>query len=150
MKRKVTLLTIALLVIFSVNAQTKKINVSAGMTLVPQASMNLNKPSDGFSPFFNLFPQVTVSKNKWFGVGFYSIAFNSFGSAIGFNPTSHLTTYLVGLKSTMKNDGYIGLGIGTPVAENRATAFVEFGSSIQKPEPVIYIGMFIPFSVPLN
>lgn len=131
-------------------AQENKTSISAGFTLAPQAAFNPKSPSDGFKYLINLFPQVTIAKGKLYAVGFYSIAFNNFGAAIGVNPTPKFTSYVVGFKSTMTSNNYLGAGIGTPLASGRATGFIEFGSSMKNWTPSFYVGMFIPFTVNLR
>jgi hypothetical protein len=126
-------------------AQKDTLKISWGITIAPQAKLNPKNISEGFKPIGNLFPQITMVKGKAYAVGFYSINFNNFGMAVGYNPSPDITCYIVGLKSTMTSYKYTGVGIGTPLAGGRSIAFIEIGTGLKKWEPAIYTGMFIPF-----
>jgi hypothetical protein len=137
-----------------INAQdtlgAKKIQMEAGFTLVPQGTIDLTKPN-GFKFVNNLFAGVTTIYGNWFNTSFYSLSFNSYGTAIGYSPTKNFTAYAVYSKNTtVSKTNYVGLGIGTPLAGERATGFIECGSSTYIWKPGLYMGMFIPFTVKIR
>lgn len=155
MKKSITI-SIVLLCFFSqkVNAQKHvlmgikekdTLHVKVGFTLVPSGSMSLEKPGE-FSTSTNIFGGVTTIKGKWFNTTFYSMTFNQVGTAFGYNFTPDLLMYIVGCKTTIVDKDYIGVGIGTPLANGRATGFMEIGSGTKNFKPGLYVGMFIPFT----
>lgn len=89
MKKTITMLFMAI-TISAVSTQDT-LSIKAGFTLAPNAAFNPKSPSKGFKYVVNLFPQITIAKGKLYAVGFYSIAFNNFGAAIGVNPNPKLT-----------------------------------------------------------
>ncbi len=119
--------------------------IEAGFTLVPQGSMSLETPGK-FTTYTNVFGGITTIKGKWFNTTFYSMTFNQIGTAIGYNFNPDLLMYIVGCKTTIADKNYLGIGIGTPLANGRATGFVEVGSGTKKWAPGLYVGMFIPFT----
>lgn len=119
--------------------------IKAGLTLVPQGSMSLENP-DKFNAFWNLFGGVTLIKGDFFNTTFYSMAFNQIGTAVGYNFNPDLLMYAVGCKTTIANTDYVGIGMGTPLANGQATGFIEVGSGTKDFKPSLYIGMFIPFT----
>ncbi len=126
-----------------VKKDTLKIRV--GFTLVPQGSMSLENPGK-FTTYTNVFGGVTTIKGKWFNTTFYSMTFNQVGTAVGYYFTPDFLMYIVGCKTTIVNKDYVGLGVGTPLANGRATGFAEFGSGTKNFKPGLYVGMFIPFT----
>ena len=149
MKKFIAISAMIFFVAFSekATAQNKKdtIQVKVGFTLVPQGSMSLENPGK-FTTYTNVFGGVTTIKGKWFNTTFYSMTFNQVGTAFGYYFTPDFLMYIVGCKTTIANKDYVGLGVGTPLANGRATGFAEVGSGTKNFKPGLYVGMFIPFT----
>jgi hypothetical protein len=147
---KIILMLITALTISAKTFAQDSLRVKAGLTLVPVATIN-PKNISGFNAYQNMLVGITTIKKKWFNTTFYSVSFNQYGTAIGYSPNKLLTGYLVYARTTTKSKtDYAGIGFGTPLANGRATGFVEFGSNTYTWSPACYIGMFIPFTVNLR
>lgn len=114
--------------------------------LVPNAGISLNSDFNGFQANPSLFGIMSVVKGNTFITPFYSLSANAFGIAILQQVNSSLSLYAVVNNSVLKNGGYAGSGIGVPVSNGKATAFIEVGSSWNKWSPGFYTGLFIPFT----
>lgn len=136
---------VMLVLITNINAQHDTAVVKAGVMLVPMGWINLNQPNDdGLSSTLGIFGVAQVISGNTVITPYYAINTNAYGAALYQQLTPDFGVYVVGNKSSMRNDGYAGIGIGTPLAKGNATGFVELGSSWKTWQPGIYFGVFIP------
>lgn len=148
--KKVLLLLVLFISISKINAQKDSVSISAGLMFVPQGTISLKNPEKGFSTFAAGFLVAQISYKKTTYTPFYNMTGNATGIAIYQSFTNNFGSYVVGTKSILKEGGYVGIGLGTPVAAGRATFFVECGSPWNTWDPGIYIGAFIPLTKKLK
>lgn len=150
MKKLVFLLFICTLSL-GVSAQQdslRKVKVNFGMMLNPQGGISLKNPDKGFSVTIPLFVILPIEKGNLSLTPLYSLTDNSVG---GFATYSFpkVGVYFVGIKSIQRSDLYLGVGAGVPVAEKRASAFIEIGTT-QEWNTQVFLGISIPFTLKLR
>ncbi len=142
---KIFLVTLLVAHLFSttLNAQTDSTKVNLGMMLVPMGWVNLDRPNDdGLGSTMGIFGVAQVIRGNTVFTPYYAINTNAYGLAVYQQLTPDFGAYVVGNKSALQNDGYAGIGVGTPLGN--ATGFVEVGSSWKTPGLGLYFGAFIP------
>jgi hypothetical protein len=148
---KVLILTFIIgLCSLSLSAQTdsakSKYKVNLGFMLNPQGAIAVKNPSSGFSASIPLFVILPIEKGNVSLTPIYSLTDNSFGGFVNYS-FPKCGTYLVGIKSVQTSEIYLGIGVGIPVAEKRASAFVELGALRSNWEPLFFMGLSIPFTI---
>lgn len=126
------------------NAQDDTLRINAGAMVVPMGWITPNEGDKGFETTVGVFGVAQFIQGNTVITPFFSMTTNSLGAAVYQQLTPNFGMYVVGTKSALRNNGYAGIGAGTPLAFGRATGFVEYGSSWQTWQPAIYIGAFIP------
>ncbi len=137
----------------SLNAQTKTkdtVSVSIGLMLTPNGAINFRDSTIKFKTTSGIFLVSQIVYKKTVFTPFYNMTANSVGGAVYYSFVSNFGSYIVGTKNVFQSGGYLGAGVGTPVASGRATFFVEFGSTWNSWDPGIYVGVFIPFVKKVN
>jgi len=141
---------------------TKKggVTISAGFFLVPQAEMELTKfasEEDGGLYKFKsstppLFGAGLIKINKITLAPFYLFNNNSIGLLVEHQTFERLGCFSIISKSTMENSGKVGFALTTPLADKKATAFIELcmpwnGREWKK---TLSVGIIIPFVATLK
>jgi len=150
MKKFVFLLFICALSL-NVGAQSdslRKVKVNFGMMLNPQGGISLKNPDKGFSVTMPLFVILSVEKGNLSVTPLYSLTDNSVGGFVTYS-FPKVGVYFVGVKSIHYSDLYLGVGAGVPVAEKRASAFIEIGTT-QEWNTQVFLGISIPFTLKLH
>lgn len=122
-----------------------KVQVSLGFFLVPSASISLKNLKPLFRQSSSLSPVVLINKGKWTYIPQYSILNNAVGFSVVYKPLDNFGTYLFTTKNLLNSGSYAGLGVFRPVANGRASAFLEIGNPYNTWDPGLYFGVFIPF-----
>ncbi len=140
----VTLL-VAHLLSTALNAQTDSTKVNLGAMMVPMGWVNLDQPNDeGLGSTIGIFGVAQVIRGNTVFTPYYAINTNAYGAAVYQQIMRNFGVYVVGNKSALRNNGYVGIGVGTPLAKGHATGFVEVGSSWKTWGAGLYFGAFIP------
>lgn len=140
----VTLL-VAHLLSTALNAQSDSTQVNIGPMLAPMGWANLDRPNnEGLGSTIGIFGVAQVIRGNTVFTPYYAINTNAYGAAVYKQIATNFGVYVVGNKSVLRNDGYTGIGVGTPLAKGHATGFVEVGSSWKTWGPGLYFGVFIP------
>ncbi len=138
-------LMVAHLFITNLNAQSDSTKVNLGVMLAPMGWINLDQPNkNGLGSTIGIFTVAQVIHGNTVFTPYYAMNTNAYGAALYQQITSNFGAYVVGNKSALRNDGYAGIGFGTPLAKGNATGFIEVGTSWKTWGPGLYIGAFIP------
>lgn len=119
-------------------------HVNLGVMVVPMGHISTDEPDQAFGTLLGVFGVAQFIRGNTVVTPYYAMSANVYGAAIYQQLHRDLGIYVVGNKSILRNDGYAGIGLGTPLASGKATGFIEYGSSWQVWQPAIYIGAFIP------
>ena len=122
------------------NSGKDSLQKAFGVFLLPNGSLNLKEPKNGFSASSPISIQFTLKKGNYFQSIFYTFNDNSLGTAV-----YHKNMYIVATKRIVLPGGYAGIGITKEVANGRALMFCEFGGNWDKFTPGISIGALVPF-----
>ena len=149
MKKLFLVLIISILSI-NINAQSdslkNKFKINFGLMLTPQGGMSMKNSLEGFTTSIPLFVILPLEKGNISLTPIYSLTDNSAGGFITYS-FPKLGIYVVGIKNIKVSGLYLGIGAGMPVAEKRASAFIEIGALQEKWDPLIFMGLSIPFTV---
>lgn len=126
---------------FSTQAQ---ITFKPGVITSVFGSFDVGNPEQGFSPIVNPMFAVNVSKGEAkLGLNsLYSMRTNSFGGAVYYNIHQSYGAYLLGFKSTQKNQGFLALGVYHPVWEAKASIFLDIGTPLPRNKLFLEYGVF--------
>ncbi|HRH31416.1 MAG TPA: hypothetical protein PK950_02000 [Candidatus Paceibacterota bacterium] len=116
--------------------------VKAGVMFAPQGGITLNNLKAGFSPSLPVFAVVSITAGNVGITPFYNMSFNATGIAIEYFASDNLGIYGVVSKNIQTSGMYSGIGFDTPVANNAAALFIEFGTD--NTNTYVFYGVFIP------
>ena len=147
--KKIIFLLFILTFILKVNAQKNhndsvgKIKVKIGFMFNPQGRVDLKKPTYGFKATTPFLTFVSMEKGFFSLTPIYILTDNSAGMFIEYKSK----LYLVGVKNTKSSNSYLGLGFNIPILNwnNKVNAFIELGTSYNKFDPGVLVGICIPF-----
>lgn len=145
------IVTIGILLCVSITAIAQDtLTISVGFMSAPQGGISLGKTRDGFKTFGPVFIVASMTKGKITATPFYLMTTNSVGMALTYQLPSEFGTYVVGNKALLADTRYTGIGLTKVVAKGRATGFVEVGTFWDSSSPMLYTGVFIPFTLKLK
>lgn len=125
------------------------LHINAGFLFAPQAGINLKKTDGvkGFDPFWRLHMTVSVSKKRWTGLVLFTLNTTAIAPVVAYQFSKETGMYLIYSKRLLEEGSYLGAGFTLAVAEGRASAFAEFGSSLVASSPALYIGVLMPLTI---
>jgi len=150
MKKLVSILIICVLALNAKGQQPdslkNKLKVNFGFMLSPQGCLSAENPSNGFTASIPLFVIIPIEKGNLSLAPIYSLTDNAVGGFIQYS-FRKLGVYAVGIRNIQCSGLYLGVGAGIPVAQKRASAFIEVGALRGEWDPLIFAGLSIPFTV---
>jgi hypothetical protein len=148
--KKIILALIVCVYYFGAKAQSdslkNELKVNFGIMLNPQGKMSLKNPDKGFEVVSPLFVILPIEQGNLSLTPIFQLDDNSIGWFVNYS-FKKFGAYAVGIKDTKCLDLYLGIGGSVPVAEKRASMFIEFGSIQNKWDPQFFFGLSIPFTV---
>lgn len=137
--KNLTLISVSV-IFLSFSAFSQKV----GVLLAPQGTIFLTKAKSGFSAGMPIVLMGLFLKGDYAFIPRYNLSNNSAGIIISKDFNSKVSGYLIGMKSVMNENGYVGLGLTRKVSGNNML-FVELGTSIKAIRPEFSIGVLLPF-----
>lgn len=143
--KKVTSLIPLLFCVFFAQSQNS-LQIKAGLFFNPQGYINWNwqNPEKGFSGITPLFAVLQLKKGPNVFNAMYNLTYNNLQGVYWHGFTEKVGGYILLNKNIFAKKGYASIGITREVADGRAIAFAEFGSTWNEWNPQTYIGVAIP------
>lgn len=128
---------------FSAQSQDT-LQVKAGLFFNPQGLISYKNPSKAFSTITPLFAVLQFKKDHNVFNAMYNLTYNNLQGVYWHEFSPKIGGYLLLNKNIFVKRGYASIGVTREVADGRAIAFAEFGSTWNEWNPQTYIGVAMP------